>query len=188
MNVRLNTRVFWIAMAALSVAANAAPARYPISAGQIADAFTQIGMSVTAEQITLPAEVVATTATPDLKIRSVQPMADHSTVVRLECGSRAECVPFFVKLTLGMNGDEAVGADRNGRPLPIRLELQPSRKEILVRAGSTAVLLLDGEHIHIQIPVTCLANGGLGDKIRARENGRVFTGEVVDTGVLKANL
>ena len=66
-----------------------------------------------------------------------------------------------------------------------------SRPEsIVIRSGSSATLLLDGGHVHIRIPVTCLENGSTGQTIRAtdKDRRRVYKAQVVANGVLQGRL
>jgi flagella basal body P-ring formation protein FlgA len=60
----------------------------------------------------------------------------------------------------------------------------------VVKAGSPATLLLDGDHVHIRLSVICLQNGITGQTIRAtsKDHTVVYTAEVVDGGVLKGRL
>jgi hypothetical protein len=186
----LRHNLLWIMMPAMALAAWAAPPRHPITAQQVSSALNAAGLQVTASQITLPGAIVATTAEPVLRTQSIQPMPDHSTVVRIECENSSECLPFFVKLHLGQNRDQAAVSAPMDQPLPAGIGQLSSRRSALVHSGSRATLLLEGQHVQIRIPVVCIENGGLGQKVRVRgaENRQVYVAEVVDAALLKGTL
>jgi flagella basal body P-ring formation protein FlgA len=60
----------------------------------------------------------------------------------------------------------------------------------VVRAGSPAVLLIEGDHIHIQIQVVCLENGAPGQTIRAssKDHRQTYTAKVGEDAVLRGKL
>ena len=59
-----------------------------------------------------------------------------------------------------------------------------------MRAGTQAVLLLEGDRVHIRITVVCIDNGTSGEKIRVRsiDNRQLYVAEVVDATLLKGSL
>ena len=80
--------------------------------------------------------------------------------VRLSCVKQEECLPFFV----------AVRGSQPQAVLPVLTSStatpQTKPNSPAMRAGAHAVLLLEGGHIHIQLPVVCLENGAIGQTIR----------------------
>src|SRR5271155_1198596 len=78
--------------------------RTPITAAQVANAITGTGMKVSAQQVTLLADVVATTSNPVLQVESVEPWGEHRLRVRLSCASSDQCMPFLVAVHWG-DGD-----------------------------------------------------------------------------------
>lgn len=184
--VKTRQRLVWMAVASVAFSAHAVSGHHPITVEQVVSALNSSGISVAPSQVRLPGSVVAVTSTPVLDIRSIQPMADRSTVVRLECDDPSECLPFNVRLLPDkQNQTISIGMAKvlsRGRGF--------SRSPILVRSGMHAILLLEGQHMEISIPVVCIENGSLGDTVRARGNGnlQIYTAEVVDTAVLRGRL
>lgn len=117
----------------------------------------------------------------------MQTWGDHRMMVRLECESPEECVPFFVGLAV--NGQEWELFNTAAAELPPLAGRSPF-KSYVVHAGARATLLLDGEHVHIRIPVICLENGAAGQKVRVtgRDRKQVYTAEVIDGALLKGRL
>ena len=60
----------------------------------------------------------------------------------------------------------------------------------VVRRGASAMLLLDGDHVQIKIPVTCLENGTTGQTIQAadKDHHQVYTAQVVSENLLRGRL
>jgi hypothetical protein len=175
---------------AVAMPASAAPARDSITTEQVAAAMSGAGIAVSAQQVMLLADVVATTSAPVLKVESMQRWGDNRMRVRLDCANREECLPFFV--TVNWSQKEAVEptvADSD-RPLPQPSAARPGPRSFVVRAGSPAVLLLEGDHIHIQLTVVCLENGASGQTIRvaSKDHRQTYTAQVGDGSVLRAKL
>ncbi len=179
---------FWLLIAAASVPAWAAPAHYAIRTEGVAVAMTGMGMQIAPEQVMLLSDVVATSASPKLRVRSVEKWGDHRLMVRLECEAAQECVPFMVGLQLGQSGD---AQNSTSTPqLAAGSMARPSLKSYVVRAGAQTTLMLDGDRVHIRMPVVCLENGVPGQKVRVRssDSKQVYTAEVVDDTLLKGRL
>lgn len=177
-------RPFSIAMLApaLALVSWAEPVRHPIAVERIAAVISGTGMQVRPEQVKLLSDVVASTADPELKVRSIEMQDTGRTTVRLECGG-GECVPFLV--TVRLNGRAAASAQQEVGASTQTVN-GPNRHEPLVRRGAAATLLLSHGPVHISIPVTCLDNGASGQSIRAVAAGthQVYTAQVVSADVL----
>lgn len=175
-------------IAAAAIAAScafAASARYPISKEQVAAAVSNGGVAVAPEQVTLLADVVASTRTPRLTVSSIQRWGNQRMMARLECESSDECLPFFVSVKV----DPGVA----GAPSVVRAPLPASvstPKHFLVKSGTPATLLLDGERVHIRLAVICMESGVAGQTIRAMDRDRkvVFRAQVIDGGLLQGRL
>jgi hypothetical protein len=175
----------FVASAALSAAA--APAHHPISADQISSAISDAGMAVAPEQVTLLTRVWATTDTPRLKVRSIENSGNHTAIVRMECESPEQCLPFFVKTQMDHVGSTtAPSMTVRASPGATRVGSKP----IVMRSGSQAVLSLEGDRVHIRIPVVSIQEGSPGDKIRVRacSNRQLYVAEVIDATSLKGRL
>lgn len=182
----------WIAAVAIVLPAAAATGRHAITTGQIAAAIRGAGVAISAKQITLLTGVVARTGSPVLRVQSMEPLGGHRMKVRLECANIEECVPFYV--AIDGNG-ESSGESLPVTPAPGRTPAHIARvgtgaKTPVMRAGSPAILLLDGDQMQIQLPVVCLENGAIGQTIRVASMDRrqIYTAQVFDGGILRGRL
>jgi hypothetical protein len=169
----------------------AATGRTAITTEQIATALNNSGMKISAQQVVLLADVVATTKAPELRVQSMERWGDRRMKARLDCASTQQCLPFFVAINLGK--DDAVPPPviaTTSRPMPVAPPAKPDPSAYVVRAGSPAVLLLEGDHIHIRISVICLENGVPGQTIRviSKDHRQNYTALVADGTVLKGGL
>ena len=177
-------------IAALGLPAKAASGREVITAGQIALAIGHAGMQVSASQITLPADVVAKTNAPGLRVVSVGAWMADSSLVRLECVISEECLPFVVTVHRDQSDRYAGSVIAAGVQPPKHASAESPGSRVVLRIGSPAVLLLEGGHVHIQLAVVCLENGAVGQTIRVvgREHGHTYLAEVCSDGLLRATL
>jgi hypothetical protein len=174
--------------AAMALPAVAASGRVTITAEQVAAAINGAGMKVSADQVVLLTDVVATGSAPKLKVESMERWGDHQMKFRLDCVKAGECLPFFVAVRWSQaESVPPVFADHSSTAI---LLAKPDSNSLIVRAGSPAVLLLDGDHIHIQLPVVCLENGAIGQTIRVASTDRrqTYTAQVGDGAVLRGRL
>lgn len=173
---------------AMAVSALSAQQRVPILTTQIAATISAAGMPVSAEQVTLLADVSATKASPALTVESIQPWGDHRMKVRMNCANSDQCLPFFVSIHTASPSQPAIAAgDSSSTGVP-RATIDP--RNVVVRAGAPATLLLDGIHVHIRIAVVCLESGAPGQTIRvaSRDHRQTYVARVVDGAMLRASL
>jgi hypothetical protein len=171
-----------LVLAAAMALPAAAAGRTAISTEQIAGAIRAAGLNINSRDVTLLAEVFASTGTPALRVESMEHWGDHRMIARLGCASGDECLPFVVSVRL---------SDENAAHMPANPSLSASvRAKPVVRAGSTALLLLDGNHVHVEISVVCLENGAAGQTIRVttKDRQQSYTAEVVDGTTLRGKL
>jgi hypothetical protein len=168
----------------------AASGRNVITPAQIAGAVSDFGMRVSADQVTLMSDVVAMTGSPTLVVHSMEPWGDHRMKVRLGCVTSEECLPFFVAVRLSPENAAQPVPAALGRPSTVTLRTRPDPNSFVLRSGSQAVLLLDGEHIHIRLKVVCLENGAPGQTIRvaSKDHRQTYTALVVDSTVVRGSL
>jgi hypothetical protein len=173
---------------AVALPALANPARYAITAGQVAAAVANQGMQVSPDQVVLLTGVVANVAAPELKVKSIDRMGPERAIARLECADSEQCLPFVVSIRLSANesADPVVAPSHFLQ----RASLQSRPAPIAVRAGSTVILLLDGPHVHISLTVICLENGAPGQTIRAtdRDHRQFYMARVTQDGFLEGRL
>ena len=173
------TSVLWLVFPAWP-----ATLRYAVTTATVAEALNRAGARVEERDVVLMANVVASTPNPLLRLRSFEEKDGHSVVARFDCESTHECLPFLVTVLV----DSRATAVKTKTPLLPRIS--PLNSPVLFRAGSTTTLQLDGEHVHITLPVICLENGIQGKIIRVTDRNRrmVYRAEVVNDGLLKARL
>jgi hypothetical protein len=161
-----------------------------IGTGQVAVAISAGGMLVSPEQITLLSNVVATTEAPALTVKSVERWDEQRERVRLACTRTTECLPFVVLVTLRQDSPGQPALWRSQPPPTQQPAANPSAKTYDVRAGSAAVLLLEGNHVHIELSVICLENGASGQTIRVatKDRKQTYKARVVDKSIVRASL
>jgi hypothetical protein len=177
----------FVLSAAVASAAALPQSHALITQAQIAAAISAAGLEVTADQVSLLADVVATSAAPSLIVESMQPWGDHRMKVRLTCTSSEQCLPFFVALHLNAQASShAVATSEPAAGTRAGIDA----KNFVVHAGAPATLLLDGGHVHIRIAVVCLENGVPGQTIRvaSKDHRQNYVAIVVDNAVLRASL
>ena len=180
----------WIVLGLLSVPAIAAATHYPITTEQVAAAIADSGLQTTAADITLPGAVFALSRTPTLRIRSAQPMPDHSTVIRVECEASRECLPFYAKVHTAPGERMGIPQRNLSGSHAALLETRSPRLGPAVHSGDQAVLRLEGDHVRIDIPVVCIESGDRGARIKVRSAAgrQIYTAEVIDVAILKGSL
>ncbi len=196
----------WITILMLSFIvafpAVAASGRNVITATQVATAISELGMAVSAQQITLLTDAVTTSVAPSLKVQSMEPWGDRRMKVRMGCARLDQCLPFYVAVSrdrqstanaatpltaVSPSSPVTASAGRSSMENPPRT---PRAANIVLKSGAPAVLLLDGNHVHIQLVVVCLEDGAVGQTIRvaSKDHRQRYTAEVCNGGVLKGRL
>jgi hypothetical protein len=179
--------LFLVLCAAAVLPAFAVPARYVITPDQVAAAVTDHGMKVSPDQIVLLTGVVANVATPELTVKSIDRMGAQRAIARLECADSQQCLPFVVSIRVAANtGSATVSATPHLQAASFQAKPAP----IAVRTGSSAILLLNGGHVHIRFGVICLENGAVGQTIHVTDRDRrlVYIARVTQDGVLEGRL
>jgi hypothetical protein len=173
-----------IGLAATALPALAATARVAINPTQVAGAISNAGIKISPEQVTLLADVVANQADPTLVVESMERWGDNRMKVRMNCAN-SECLPFFVAVQWGQNEPTAAGFASRGA-----VGASSSVKPIVLRAGSTATLILNSDHVHIKLPVVCLESGTVGQTIRVSslDHRQTFTAQIGDPAALKGTI
>jgi hypothetical protein len=161
--------------------------QYAVTTAEIAKALNKAGVEVTPDRVALLADVHATIPEPTLKVRSLEKSGNQKIVARMECENNQECLPFFVGVQPGPGETNMPSIVTSPRPVAISY---PAFSSFVLRTGTTATLQLDGEHVHITIPVICMENGAVGQIVRVTDKSRklVYRAEVIDSGLLKGRL
>jgi hypothetical protein len=160
-------------------------------------------------EVKLMAQNTAAIEAPRLEVRAVEPWGDRDARVRLGCEAHEQCLPFYVAVhwvdatlaraalhaatVLPAHSAPATSAKHEPAAVPgpaATVIANAADAEIHVHAGSHATLLIDGERLHIRLPVICLENGAPGRTIRvtALDHKQTYRAEVVDSTLLKGTL
>jgi hypothetical protein len=162
--------------------------RFAITASQVARALSDNGIQATSEQVSLLARVVATEPSPRLDVLSVEALGNGSSAkhsvrarVKLACHLPGECLPFYV--TVADPTSVASSASSFGNP-----RVNPNR-EVTMKVGTHATLLMDDQRAHIQVAVITLENGMVGHRIRVAtpDHKQTYVGEVVNEHLLRGS-
>lgn len=182
-----------------SLAANAqlrnSRQHFVIPAEQIADAvitsFAARGIHVSADQVKLPAGVLATEANPVLEVSGIQPLGRLSAAnpkqtsagIRLRCKVDSACLPFYA--VVSWQGDQdAVIAAKAAAERPAQPAEQPLK---LVKAGARLTFIMEADHARIQMEVISLGSAGLGQQVHVTtlDHKHSYVAEVVSPNVVK---
>lgn len=161
-----------------------------ITLHDVAAALLSKRISVADEAVTLPSRVPTTIANPPLEIISVSSTSTNETKVKLRCVDARNCLPFYAVVvgTAGRSFEEALHPAL--RPVAHLPSPSSAHGPWLVRSGERATLVLEGQHLRIQMPVICLANGSAGKRIRvtASRGKQTYWAQVAGPGLLKGGL
>jgi hypothetical protein len=158
-----------------------------ISRERILGALHSSGIPIAAEQMEQLTEMTAAEPNPLLKVLSVDMMDGESDKVLLRCEHPNACLPFYVLVHRGHSG-ERFGtrpglSDENSSP-------RSRSQNLLVRSGKIVKLVLDGNYIHMTLPVLCLQSGGRGQRVRviSKETKKRYVAQVTGPGVVTTTM
>ncbi len=159
-----------------------------ISRERILGTLHSSGIPVAAGQMEQLSEMTAAEPNPLLKVLSVDMMDGESDKVLLRCVHANACLPFFVLVHWGHSGERS-GFRTNG------LDEGPGQsgsrsQNLLVRSGKMIKLVLDGNYIHMSLPVLCLQSGGRGQRVRviSKETKKRYVARVTGPGVVTTTM
>lgn len=171
----------WQAELPCDSAAQAAPARFPITTGIVASTLERAGVSVASSQVELPVQLSTESPSPHMVLGDAERLGDTRLRVRLVCASTRDCLPFFVGLTFPEKEHAttafALLSSISGRVPPIRLGGGP-----VLRAGDHTTLLLEDDHMRISLPVISIDTGAVGAAVRVSTLDRKKTYQAVVLG------
>jgi hypothetical protein len=139
------------------------------------DAMAQARIEILASALRMPQGA-------QLHVAAVHAFAGAKTwLLRLECGSRLECLPFEVALRLRGSDNGAGLALRHGSMLSTPLAQLSAP---VVRSGEKVRLAEEVSGMRLSAPAVCLQSGSIGQKIRVRNvsSGRVVLARVRGAG------
>lgn len=113
-----------------------------------------------------------------LRVATVHAVSDGTLLLRMECSSRTECLPFEVVLRRGSEQAGGAGAGSSSVPSPGRAAAP------LVRAGQRVELAEEVSGMRLCAPAVSLQTGAMGQRIRVRNvsSGRVVLARVRAAG------
>jgi hypothetical protein len=159
-----------------------------ISRERILGALHSSGIPIAAEQMEQLAEMTAAEPNPLLKVLSVDMMDGESDKVLLRCEHPNACLPFYVLVHWGHSGEGS--AVRLGQSEESSAQSGSRSQNLLVRSGKIVKLVLDGNYIHMTLPVLCLQSGGRGQRVRviSKETKKRYVARVTGPGVVTTTL
>ena len=148
----------------------------------------QKGMALAMSPLRWSEVIYASQETPALLVEQALPdPARPALLVRLRCVERALCPSFLVSVPTTPR-PHLLSTHLTSAAAPGR---QKTEKAVaLVESGQRVILVFDDPPMRMQLPVTCLQRGGLGEQVRALDPSthRVFRAEVTGAGTLTAHL
>ena len=162
--------------------------RKPISREWILSALIASGVQIAPGQLEPLSSVSATVPNPRLRVVSLEMLDGESDRARLQCEGTDTCLPFYVLVHWGQPGDEQAGIP--GRRVKTRSRSGLRPEDVLVRSGKAAVLVFEGEHVRMTLPVKCLQSGSRGQRVRviSKELRKVYLARVAGPGVVTSVL
>jgi hypothetical protein len=161
--------------------------RTPISRDCIVRALHSSGIPIPPEQMEELAGMTAAEPNPPLKVLSIDMLDADSDKVLLRCEHPNTCLPFYVLVHWGQlkDGSTSRPGQTYRKPAP-----EQRAANLLVRSGRTVVLMLEGEYIHMTLPVLCLQNGGRGQQVRviSKDTKKRYVARVTGPGVVRSVL
>jgi hypothetical protein len=171
-------------------------ARTSISREAILGALNSSGIGIVPGQMEQLSAMTSAEANPQLRVVSVEVLDADSDKVLLRCEHSRACLPFYVLVHWAKPGDKS--ATYPGRPGQAQSASQGAgqasssqpAEDWLVRSGKFVMLMLDGEYVHMILPVLCLENGGRGQQVRviSKSTKRRYLARVTGPGLVKSVL
>jgi hypothetical protein len=187
----------WILLLFMTATGAAQPApsqsqnHFPLTAAQVALAVSASGMPTAAERVSLLTRVVATEPEPVLDVLSVETLGqgprDQPGVrwrVKLSCHIAGKCLPFYAIVSSPLS---TAGA---ANPVAaVAGTAWSGHREITMKAGTHATLMIDDQRSHIQVAVVSLENGIVGHRIHVAslDHKQTYVAEVVNERVLRGS-
>jgi hypothetical protein len=178
----------------LGWAQTAAARRFPLTVEKIARTFSDRGVSISGDQISMLANVVASEENPMLDVLSVQQLGgrwaegrtENHSLVKLACRVPGTCLPFYVIVNAQEAPARSTGSEAKLMPASLSVRIAPSAP-ITIRAGTHATLIMDDSRAHIQVTVISLESGHTGDKIHVAtpDHKQTYLAEVMSANLLR---
>jgi len=172
-------------------------ARTPISREAIVATLNSSGIGVDPGQLEQLSAMSSAEVNPQLRVMSVDTLDADSDKVLLRCDHSSACLPCYVLIHWGKPGDKtrpgragqgSLQATSQASGVQSSTGQQP--EDWLVRSGKFVMLMLDGEYVHMILPVLCLENGGRGQHVRviSKNTKRRYVARVTGPGLVQSAL
>jgi hypothetical protein len=186
----------WPALQGISVPGPVSVERacFPVRREEVEHAIFEFARS---KQITLAepslrwaGTIYASQQNPILEVEQALPdPLQPALQIRLRCVKRAVCSSFLV--TVPTTSRSHPPSAQHAPVVSAANAARPSQNgTALVESGQRVMLVFEDPPLRMQLPVTCLQRGALGEQVRAMDpsSHRVFRAEVTGVGTLMAHL
>jgi hypothetical protein len=185
---------------------------FPVTSSQIVSAMQGRQLPTQGAQIRIAAPITASLENPQLDIQAIALVSPREIRLRMSCRNRTVCPSFFALASYPqvVNADTLPTIIESSSPnsqtvansqhlslatataVPTQ-QPKPDKAapaEPTLRIGSSVMLQIDGDRVHILIEVVCLENGSTGDKIRVttRDHKQSYVAQIVTPTLLKGSL
>jgi len=127
----------------------------------------------------------------ELRVASVRAgYARGSWLLRMDCSSRRDCLPFHVLLRAPFGSDNVAEAGQDSTPEQMQSGWRGTNsrhRPPLAHSGDRVLLVEERSGLRIKVPAVCLQPGALGDQIRVRNlaSKRVLLATVADKSLVR---
>ena len=172
-------------------------ARTPISREAIVATLNSSGIGIDPGQLEQLSAMSSAEVNPQLRVMSVDTLDADSDKVLLRCDHSSACLPFYVLIHWGKPGDKTHpgrpgqgSSQATGQASGVQPSTGQQPEDWLVRSGKFVMLMLDGEYVHMILPVLCLENGGRGQHVRviSKNTKRRYVARVTGPGLVQSAL
>ena len=195
---QVGAALLFITAAAAQAQLRPARQHFVVPAEQVARAvvasFAARGIAISAEQVTLPAAVLANEISPAVEVIAMEQMRQAGAArgnlgasVRMRCKNSSACLPFYALVTMLPEGNLTVS-------VPQLLQAASTQKAPaaakLVKAGTRLTMILLADHLRMQMEVVSLGDAALGQTVRVStpDHKQTYTAEVVAANLVQGSL
>jgi hypothetical protein len=170
--------------------------RFPLAERDVMLAMQQRGLPLEGLQLRPAAAITSSVASPDLDIRSLTPSGRRTAQLVVACRNSSECLPFYVSAAWSADVNTAEMHARFDPPTASARKATAAASKTAaeeetqaLRPGSPALLLLEGERVHVRMRVVCVEAGDPGASVRVTTPDRkqAYQAEVIGPGVVKGS-
>lgn len=171
--------------------------RTPISSSEVAGLLNREGFEVQPSQVHLPARILGSSTSPDLRLVSADRLGNDRMLVGVRCETAGDCLPFNVtvdnlneksisdvKSRLRRNSEETPTGSQvlKQQTYPVSVRALQSSLEAKVMVGSQVALIIRDDRMEIHLPAVAIDCGAPGTRVRVRTSApdKIFSAVVLD--------